>query len=219
MAPRTDIQAFGRELAQGARASEGVDRIFAFYPTLLRLLLRGRPLTTAEVAAAAGLPEAEVATALSLEPIERDGEGRVVGAGLTIAPTPHRFHVDGRDLYTWCALDTLTFPPLLGVSAEIESPCQATGTPVRLTVTPDGVTSVEPSTAVVSIVPIDHAPNIRTAFCDHVHFFRAPTDASEWLAGHPGGVIVSVAEGFALGRGFAEDIAGPSRDHDARAER
>jgi hypothetical protein len=37
---------------------------------------------------------------------EYDAHGRVVfGSGLTLRPNPHRFEVDGRTLYTWCALD------------------------------------------------------------------------------------------------------------------
>lgn len=209
MASRTKtVERIGGELARGARTSDGVERISPIFRTITQLLLRARPVTVAEIAAATGRPEAEVSEALdSLAPIERDAEGRVLGLGLTLVPTPHRFRVEGRDLYTWCALDTLTFPSLLGVRAEVESPCQTTGTPVRITVTPDGISSVDPASAAVSVVPIDRAPNIRSAFCDHVHFFRSKEDAGAWLEQHPGGLVVTVAEGFALGRGFAEGLA------------
>lgn len=36
--------------------------------------------------------------------------GRIVGHELTLRETPHRFAVDGRQLFTWRALDTLIFP-------------------------------------------------------------------------------------------------------------
>ena len=201
------IQQIGSDLARGARASEDVDRIAPFFPVIARLLLRGRPLTAAEIAAAADQPEAIVREALdALEAVERDGEGRVLGLGLTLVPTPHRFRVQGHDLYTWCALDTLIYPSLLGVEAEVVSPCQASGTPVRLTATAAGVSGVVPPGAVVSVVPIEHAPNIRTAFCDHVHFFRSAADTGAWLGEHPGGTVLPVADAFALGRGFAETM-------------
>lgn len=201
-------QNVGSDLARSARTSEGVEGVGPFFPTILRLLARGEPVTITEIAASAGRDEAVVSAALDgLEPVERDTEGRVVGLGLTLNSTPHRFRVEGRELYTWCALDTLTFPHLLGVRAEVESPCRATGTPVRLVVSAEGVSGLEPASAVVSVLPIENAPNIRTAFCDHVHFFRSAADASGWLEQHPGGRIVSVAEGFAIGRGFAEGIA------------
>jgi alkylmercury lyase len=201
------IQQIGSELARGARADDNVDRVAPFFPIITRLLLRGRPLTSVEIAAAAGRPEKPVRDALdALEPVERDAEGRVVGLGLTLVPTPHHFRVEGRDLYTWCALDTLIFPSLLEITAEVVSPCHASGTPVRLTATAAGVSGVEPAAAVLSVVPIEHAANIRTAFCDHVHFFRSAADAGPWLREHPGGAVLPVAEAFALGRGFADEM-------------
>ncbi|WP_406011622.1 organomercurial lyase [Streptomyces sp. NBC_00637] len=46
--------------------------------------------------------------------------------------------------YTWCALDTLIFPGVLGVTAHVESPCQTTGILVRLTVAPACATVARP---------------------------------------------------------------------------
>nr|WP_055469056.1 organomercurial lyase [Streptomyces sp. NBRC 110030] len=74
---------------------------------------------------------------------EYDTEGRVIGHGLTINPTPHRYETGGRTFYTWCALDTLAFPAVLGHTAQVTSACRATGRPVRLTVTPDGPADTE----------------------------------------------------------------------------
>ncbi len=203
----TTTEQAGAELARGALQDAGAARVAPIFATVTRLLLRAKPLTVAEIAATSGRTESDVTEALdALEPVERDDAGRVLGLGITLVPTPHHFRVDGRELYTWCALDTLMFPSLLGVRAEIESPCRSSGSPVRLTATAEGVSDVEPPSAVVSVVPIEHAPNIRTAFCDHVHFFRSAADAETWLAEHPGGTVMPVAEGFALGRGFAEEM-------------
>jgi alkylmercury lyase len=62
-----------------------------------------------------------------LPDLETDEQGRIVGSGLTLRPTPHRFALDGRQLYTWCALDTLIFPVVLGQGATVESPCHGAG--------------------------------------------------------------------------------------------
>jgi alkylmercury lyase len=70
--------------------------------------------------------------------------------------------------------------------------------PVRLTVEPDHVASVDPATAVVSIVTPDACTSIRTAFCNQVHFFASPAAAQPWLAQHPEATILPVAEAFAL---------------------
>ena len=82
--------------------------------TALRLLARGAPVTTAELAAAAGVDPTDLTDAPAGQDIEYDDEHRIVGWGLTLIPTPHAFMVDGHRLYTWCAADTLMFPAIIG---------------------------------------------------------------------------------------------------------
>nr|WP_302170152.1 organomercurial lyase MerB [Streptomyces sp. TBY4] len=176
---------------------------------LLRLLATGRPVGADELAAATGRTEAEVREALTAMPdTEYDENGRIVGSGLTQRPTPHRFETGGRQLYTWCALDTLAFPTLLGTTAHVESPCRATGAPIRLTVTPDGVTDLDPAEAVVSIVTPDDMTSVRTAFCNEVHFFASAGAAADWLSDRPGMSVLPVADAFRLGRPLIEAILG-----------
>jgi alkylmercury lyase len=171
-----------------------------WYRSLLRLLAEGRPVTAERLAAAVGQPAATVADAVrSLPDIETDERGDVVGYGITLRPTPHRFTVDGRQLYTWCALDTLMFPAVIGKTARIQSPCHATGAPIHLTVTGEQIGELSPATAVVSIVAPDDARSIRGAFCDAVHFFATPAAARPWLGQHPDGLVLPVAEALQLG--------------------
>ena len=107
------------------------------YRALLRLLSHGEPVTIVELAAAAGQASDDVQRDVAgWNDTEYDRQGRIIGWGLTLRPTPHRFNVDGKHLYTWCAPDTLFFPAVIGRPAHIESPCVATGTPIRLTVDP-----------------------------------------------------------------------------------
>ena len=176
---------------------------------LLRLLARGEPVTIAELATATGRPDEDVAQAADrLADTEYDDLGRIVGYGITLRPTPHRFTVDGHPLYTWCALDTLIFPAILGRPAQVESPCHTTGQPVRLTVEPDRVSDIEPETAVVSVVTPDDLASVRASFCNHVHFFADTEAAQPWLAEHPGGSVLPVADAYQLGR----DLDAAQRD-------
>jgi alkylmercury lyase len=178
---------------------------YALGCTLLRLLAEGQPVSPQRLAEASGQAPTAVMAALRQAPsIEWDAHGNIVGAGLTLRPTPHRFEVDGRTLYTWCALDTLMFPILLGQTAHIESPCRGTGRPVRVIVTPTGVAQVEPPEAVVSLVAPDAHPDIRQVFCNDVHFFTSPAAAAAWLTDHPGAAIVPVVEAYHLGRRLAD---------------
>jgi alkylmercury lyase len=83
---------------------------------------------------------------------EFNADGHLVGNVLTQIPTPHHFNIDGKELYAWCALDTLFLPGLMGRTAEVESTCPATGQGIRLTVAPNHIDSSSPDGIVVSII-------------------------------------------------------------------
>ena len=173
-----------------------------FQETILRLLADGAPVPLATIAAATGQAVSEVERALQAGGAEMDEEGRLVGLGLTIRETPHRFAVGGRSLFTWCALDTLIYPAVLG-RAHVESPCRATGVPIRVEVTAAGVERVEPPEAVVSIVRPRTGEPIRASFCDYVHFFSSADAAASWLSRHTGAIVLPVVEAFELGSKLA----------------
>ncbi len=174
---------------------------------LLRLLAEGEPVSIGALAAAAGMPLDDVKQRLAAVPdTEYDEQGRIVGHGLTLRPTRHRFTVAGEELYTWCALDTLIFPAILGASASIESTSPVSGEPIRARVTPTGATSVEPATAVVSLVNPENLASIRSSFCNEVHYFTSGEDAAPWLAEHPGAEIVPVAEAHQLGAALTATV-------------
>ena len=203
---RTDVRDVAEYLSHAFVGMVGEDAV-SVMPTLLRRLADGRPIETAALAAATGRPVAELDALLERFGVERDAAGRVVGAGLTLQPTPHRFTVDGRLLYTWCALDALVFPAVLGTTAEVESPCAATGTTVRVRVGPAAVESVTPADAVVSFLLSDDE-RVRRAFCDHVHFFASADAATDWLASRPAGSVRPVREAFEIGRLLAVEHLG-----------
>lgn len=174
---------------------------------LLELLAAGQPITTERLADATGRTAEQVRDALAAMPdTEYDEEGRIIGSGLTLRPTPHLFELSGTQLYTWCALDTLVFPAVLGRPARVTSPCHATGQPIRLTVEPNRVTAVEPATAVVSIVTPGASASIRSAFCNQVHFFASTDAAQDWLDEHPGATVLAVADAYELGRPLTEAL-------------
>lgn len=180
------------------------------------MLARGGPVGIDDLVAATGRPFAELRGVLgTLADLETDDQGRIVGYGLTCVPTAHRFAVGGRQLYTWCALDTLAFPYVLGEAASVESPCYATGAPVRVTVDPEaGMTSVEPVTAVVSVVERRAAASVRESFCNHVHFFSSEDAARPWLAEHPGAQVVPVADAQDLSRSLVDALLEDRSDAD-----
>lgn len=192
-------------LLQGDLGGSTDPKGFGLFQALIPLLAEGQPVTPERIAAAWGRSREEIEAALRRIPsIEWDEAGNVVGAGLTLQPTPHRFVLKGHTLFTWCALDALMFPSLIGQTVHVESPCVSTGIPVRVTVTPEGVEQVEPPNAVVSLVAPEASPDIRRAFCDYVNFFSSDQAATDWLGRHPGAITLPVAEAYQLGRRLAE---------------
>jgi alkylmercury lyase len=165
----------------------------------IRLLAHGQPITVDQLARAAGLNAADIAAVPAADDIEYDGRGRIIGWGLTLNPTPHRYIVDDRLLYTWCAADTLLFPAIIGRAARIESPCPTTETTIRLTAEPRaGIVDLEPASAVLSMpgrgeLDISH---VRQTCCNPGRYFADMDAASNWRHQHPTGAVLSVADAY-----------------------
>jgi alkylmercury lyase len=175
---------------------------------LVRLLAEGHPIPRERLAAALDVPADEVEALLARVPdAVFDHQGNVIAYGLSLTPTSHRFRVNGRDLYTWCALDALMYPVALGQRAEVTSRCPVSTATVRLTITPETIERVDPATVVVSIViPVSAAAgcNVRDAFCRHVHFLRGPEEATAWQTAHPEAQLLPVHDAHALARLLAQ---------------
>ena len=166
-------------------------------PHAIRLLAAGEPVRIEEIAAAAGVTSAEVDAMLSGQPgTDWDEQGRLIGFGLTQRPTAHRLILAGRQFYTWCAMDTLFFPVILGERAIAESRCPATERAIRVELEPERVVSVEPDHAVVSRIGPGLVSDIRAEVCDHGHFFASAEAARDWAAQHPHGRVGPVREAF-----------------------
>jgi alkylmercury lyase len=172
-------------------------------PTI-RMLAEGRAVSVDEIGAASGLPVREVRSLLlQLPDVEWDTAGHVVGLGLTPRPTDHAMGFDGTTMYAWCALDTLMFGVLLERPLVIRSRVPGTGDLVRVEIDENGLIDVEPSTAVMSWVGETNADDfytLRATFCHHIHFSPSAKSAENWLAVHPGGTILSLAQAYEASR-------------------
>ena len=88
---------------------------------------------------------------------ERDDKGDIIGIlGLSQGRTwTHRFIVNGNELRTWCAWDTLFMPQCLGMTASVISESPVSKKKVTLTIGPNKVEKYSPKGTVVSIVTLD----------------------------------------------------------------
>jgi alkylmercury lyase len=194
------------QIANALVTSPRLEATAPLYVTLLRELAQAKPVSLQALARAAHMSVADVGAILrQSSDVEYDAEGRIVGHGITLRPTPHSFEVDGRQLYTWCALDTLMFPALLQATARVRSRCPQTGDFVSLIVAPEELGEVEPVDAAVSLV-VPQA-SIRQSFCCHVHFFTSQRAAVSWSQQRPAVEVVSIQAAFLLGQNVARRLA------------
>lgn len=116
---------------------------------------------------------------------------------------PHRLVVDDQTLYAWCAWDSLFIPPLINKTTTIHSRCATTHQDIELVVSPSGIESITPSTAVMSFVAADGKPiedDIINQFCHYVLFFHTADAGAQWIDQHPGTFLMTIDDGFALGQ-------------------
>ena len=179
--------------------------------TLYRELAKGRAVDAEQFARALGTTPAAARALLERDAIKRfiypDADGRVLGfGGLAAAPMHHRFEVNGRTLWTWCAWDSLFIPQILGSTARVTSPDPENHELVRLTVTPDRIQSVEPGEAVISFIRPDaetfrnSATNIMASFCHYIFFFASRASGERWTSTHPGTFLSTLDDASALAK-------------------
>lgn len=172
---------------------------------LYRLLAQGEPVSEERLSTSVGVAGDVVAEALASWPgVFRDESNAIIGfAGLTVGEMPpHVLLVDGRRLWAWCAWDTLFLPDMLQATAQVESVCAVTGEPVRITVGPSGVENASPEGVVISFLrpASGFDQDVMQAFCHHVLFFQSAETAATWIAERPGAFLLSLDQGFELGR-------------------
>jgi alkylmercury lyase len=179
--------------------------------TLYRELANGRAVDGEQFARALGTTPAAALALLQRDAIKRfvypDAEGRVLGfGGLAAAPMHHRFEVNGRALWTWCAWDSLFIPEILGRPARVSSPDPESRELVRLTVSPERIESVEPGDAVISFIRPDaeafgiSAANVMAKFCHYIFFFASRPSGERWTTKHPGTFLYRLDDAFALAK-------------------
>ncbi|HYA14334.1 MAG TPA: organomercurial lyase [Syntrophales bacterium] len=98
-------------------------RLAAFYG-----ILNGRALSVDELSLRLGFAvdrvQGYITDMVSRGLLVIDEQETVVGShGLSLIPTNHRLHVEGRNLFTWCAADAVGIPAALGANAKIISRC------------------------------------------------------------------------------------------------
>lgn len=169
---------------------------------MLAMVETGQPLAPVRLARRLQMSQEDLAAHLARVPdTEFDTQGNIVGWGITLLPTQHQFALSERTLFTWCAFDTVLFPPLLQVEAQVQSACTTSGLPITFWSGPDGIEDLTPTTSVLSLIlPAERSDCVRGTFCQQSLFFQSEEAASLWMALHPEAVLLPVKEAATLGQ-------------------
>ena len=177
--------------------------------SLYREIAKGAPVepaTVEKLISAAGV-DPETGSEFIAGVTEKDDSGNVVGAiGLSQNQYAHEFRVNGVNLTTWCAWDTLFIAQVLGQTANVTSHAPGSGEEITLEITPERAVS-NPPEAVVSFVlldsdqiDMDSMESIYMVFCHQVLFFPSREAAEKWSADSKYEfAIMSVDDAFQIG--------------------
>jgi alkylmercury lyase len=197
--PTSSLDEIARAIANGLHCDHK-----AFCLQLLRFLANGQPVSPEQLATTLDMSRNELTTILrQLPDIEYDDEGNIVASGLSLLPTSHHFQVNGHALFTWCAMDALTYPMMLQQPAYVESLCPVTGTLISLKVTPESVEFLQPVSAVVSFVIPEKARtccDVKGSFCCNALFFSSLEAATMWRSEHQEAIVLPVDEAYQVAR-------------------
>ena len=175
---------------------------------IYNLLSEGNPVSIEEVAESLDMEKDNVRRITDeWAGMYYNHEGNIIGYwGLATEKTGHRFNLDKKTLYTWCAWDTLFIPQIIAKTARVESRDPVTKKIIKLTVTPnDGIMNVSPSEAVVSFMIPDTQcvkADVIKSFCNYVHFFESKESAEKWISESEKKeelLILPIAEAYEIG--------------------
>ncbi|GCE46179.1 alkylmercury lyase [Thermosporothrix hazakensis] len=172
---------------------------------ILRRISQGGPVSKAQLASELHISEDGLEKRLhQLPDTEYNENGDVVGWGVTLVPTRHHFQVNGKQLYTWCAFDTVLFPPCLGQEAHVLSHCPTTGEPISFVASPSGaIRDLSPTTSILALLIAFDQNRVRQTFCENALFFSSERAATPYLATHPNAVLLSLEQASQVGQQVA----------------
>lgn len=144
----------------------------------------GVPVPIEALAEKSGLPISEVVGRLTLIEdvgrVRRNADGDLVGiAGLSLEPTAHSVSIEGRDFWTWCALDAVgIFSAMRATGGVRSSPPGGTGPPLQV----EFRKGVADSGASVFIAGGYDGKDVFQSWCPKVNFFASAEEAHAWSA-------------------------------------
>ncbi len=169
------------------------------------LLAAGTLPTPMEVARRTGMERHEVERILA-EMVERDWAARDATGTLVILypfsarPTGIQVHLRGVAREVMCAIDALGVAPMLGESVAVTSPCPVCDASLRVDVSPDAITRVQPAS--LAVVHRRTPGPAHLTRCHATRFVCSPEHGEAWVRqqGGPNDAVAPLDEAFAHAR-------------------
>lgn len=159
---------------------------------IFKELLQSIPISKKRYYGLTGVSKAKADTMLD-KLGEVDEKGNIVAfSGLSIVPTDHRFEINGKTLYTWCAVDAILFAEWLDIDAKVTSTDPIDGTSIELQINGGRLIASRPYPIYISWLEPKNTYNIRGSFCKHVSFFASETTTKQWLDSNLYGKILTL---------------------------
>jgi len=174
----------------------------------LQFLSKGEPVSPESLVEAWGMPIENVHAifeqASALGTLQLDDSGNMVGTAISLVPSSHKFQIDGKKLYAWCAYDAIYAPGVIGKNAIIDSVDPISNELIRIKVSPEGVTESEPKEIFATVVGMeaDARGGAESPRCNQMQFFVSEENASRWATDHSGVSIMTVDQLFDVAREF-----------------
>jgi len=182
----------------------------------MRLLAKGHPLPQDQLSSELQIPAEAIEVFLrdleSFGLADMDDQGVLQGMILSVKKTQHRFRVNGKELFAWCALDTLFLPTVLNETAEVISKCADTGETIQIRVSPTGIEAAKPDDIHISLLAPGITPGTTPQcgsnkltgaeglFCSNTLFFGSKEAAARWMESRPNSMVLPLEEAFSLSK-------------------
>lgn len=173
----------------------GIEDI-GFIINIQKELIKGNPIPIVKYYALVGLHIEKANDVLEILGESNENNQITAFSGLSLTPTHHKFIVQNKTLYTWCALDAILFTEWLDVSSQIISQDPIDNSLIELNIDCDHLVSSNPYPIFLSLVEKMDSCNIRGSFCNHVSFFASEQTAKQWLSKNPSGKILTLEDLF-----------------------